>query len=35
VQQQLPWPDQWTAKPGTNRLMAFLETKTVWHPAGT
>lgn len=26
-------PD-WTADPGTDRLLAFLETKTVWHPIG-
>jgi acyl-CoA reductase-like NAD-dependent aldehyde dehydrogenase len=26
-------PD-WTADPGTARLTAFLETKTVWHPVG-
>jgi len=26
-------PD-WTAEPGTRRLTAFLETKTVWHPIG-
>lgn len=26
-------PD-WTADPGTRRLAAFLETKTVWHPMG-
>jgi acyl-CoA reductase-like NAD-dependent aldehyde dehydrogenase len=26
-------PD-WTADPGTDRLFAFLETKTVWHPVG-
>jgi acyl-CoA reductase-like NAD-dependent aldehyde dehydrogenase len=26
-------PD-WTADPGTSRLTAFLETKTVWHPIG-
>jgi acyl-CoA reductase-like NAD-dependent aldehyde dehydrogenase len=26
--------DDWTAKPGTQRLMSFLEIKTVWHPAG-
>jgi acyl-CoA reductase-like NAD-dependent aldehyde dehydrogenase len=25
----------WYADPGTGRLTAFLETKTVWHPAGT
>ena len=24
----------WTADPGTDRLLAFLETKTVWHPMG-
>jgi len=27
--------EDWTAKPGTQRLMSFLEIKTVWHPAGT
>jgi acyl-CoA reductase-like NAD-dependent aldehyde dehydrogenase len=26
-------PD-WSADPGTSRLMSFLETKTVWHPIG-
>lgn len=26
-------PD-WTADPGLSRMTAFLETKTVWHPAG-
>jgi acyl-CoA reductase-like NAD-dependent aldehyde dehydrogenase len=26
-------PD-WSADPGTSRLTAFLETKTVWHPVG-
>ncbi|MFH8220118.1 aldehyde dehydrogenase family protein [Streptomyces sp. NPDC018057] len=25
----------WTAAPGTERLTAFLETKTVWHPTGS
>jgi acyl-CoA reductase-like NAD-dependent aldehyde dehydrogenase len=25
----------WHADPGTNRMTAFLETKTVWHPKGT
>lgn len=25
-------PYDWTADPGTGRLTAFLETKTVWHP---
>ncbi|NEE51464.1 aldehyde dehydrogenase, partial [Streptomyces sp. SID8455] len=24
----------WSAAPGTHRLTAFLETKTVWHPTG-
>jgi acyl-CoA reductase-like NAD-dependent aldehyde dehydrogenase len=27
-------PADWTADPGTKRLTAFLETKTVWHPVG-
>jgi acyl-CoA reductase-like NAD-dependent aldehyde dehydrogenase len=27
-------PADWTAAPGTTRLTAFLETKTVWHPVG-
>jgi acyl-CoA reductase-like NAD-dependent aldehyde dehydrogenase len=26
--------DDWLAVPGTGRLLAFLEIKTVWHPAG-
>jgi hypothetical protein len=26
-------PD-WAADPGLDRLVAFLETKTVWHPVG-
>ena len=26
--------DDWTATPGIDRLTAFLETKTVWHPIG-
>ncbi len=26
--------DDWPAQPGTQRLMSFLEIKTVWHPAG-
>jgi acyl-CoA reductase-like NAD-dependent aldehyde dehydrogenase len=30
-----PAPDEdWRAVPGTGRLLAFLEVKTVWHPAG-
>jgi hypothetical protein len=27
--------EDWSAQPGTRRLMSFLELKTVWHPAGT
>jgi acyl-CoA reductase-like NAD-dependent aldehyde dehydrogenase len=26
--------EDWTAPPGLRRLLAFLETKTVWHPVG-
>jgi acyl-CoA reductase-like NAD-dependent aldehyde dehydrogenase len=26
--------EDWAAAPGTKRLLAFLETKTVWHPMG-
>ncbi|MCQ4082499.1 aldehyde dehydrogenase family protein [Streptomyces sp. RB6PN25] len=29
-----PQPVDWAADPGTERLLAFLETKTVWHPIG-
>ncbi|MFE0374455.1 aldehyde dehydrogenase family protein [Streptomyces inhibens] len=29
-----PATTDWTADPGTDRLLAFLETKTVWHPMG-
>ncbi|MGA5320057.1 aldehyde dehydrogenase family protein [Streptomyces seoulensis] len=29
-----PQPVNYTATPGTDRLTAFLETKTVWHPTG-
>ena len=29
-----PQAVDWAAEPGTERLTAFLETKTVWHPAG-
>jgi len=25
----------WTQTPGLHRMLAYLETKTVWHPAGT
>ncbi|HEX6497532.1 MAG TPA: aldehyde dehydrogenase family protein [Micromonosporaceae bacterium] len=27
-------PVDWTAEPGLDRMTAFLETKTVWHPKG-
>ncbi|MFD9306037.1 aldehyde dehydrogenase family protein [Streptomyces sp. NPDC060048] len=27
--------DDWSAGPGTARMTAFLETKTVWHPTGS
>ncbi|MFD5662141.1 aldehyde dehydrogenase family protein [Streptomyces hirsutus] len=27
--------DNWVATPGTDRMTAFLETKTVWHPTGS
>jgi hypothetical protein len=27
--------DNWSADPGTDRMTAFLETKTVWHPTGS
>ncbi|MFE4020258.1 aldehyde dehydrogenase family protein [Streptomyces sp. NPDC059101] len=29
-----PRATDWSADPGTERLLAFLETKTVWHPMG-
>ncbi|MFC5249611.1 MULTISPECIES: aldehyde dehydrogenase family protein [Streptomyces] len=29
-----PSAANWTADPGTGRLLTFLETKTVWHPMG-
>ncbi len=29
-----PRPVDWTEPPGTGRMAAFLETKTVWHPVG-
>lgn len=29
-----PGPVDWSADPGTSRLSAFVETKTVWHPIG-
>jgi acyl-CoA reductase-like NAD-dependent aldehyde dehydrogenase len=30
----IPLDDDWTADPGIERLTAFVETKTVWHPVG-
>lgn len=30
-----PKREDWPADPGTHRLTAFLETKTVWHPTGS
>ncbi|MFD5425835.1 aldehyde dehydrogenase family protein [Streptomyces sp. NPDC127084] len=30
-----PVADVWSADPGTRRMTAFLETKTVWHPTGS
>jgi acyl-CoA reductase-like NAD-dependent aldehyde dehydrogenase len=27
-------PSDWTAEPGVDRMLAFMETKTVWHPKG-
>jgi acyl-CoA reductase-like NAD-dependent aldehyde dehydrogenase len=27
--------EDWSAVPGLNRMLAYLETKTVWHPAST
>ncbi|WP_340558589.1 aldehyde dehydrogenase family protein [Streptomyces sp. GSL17-111] len=30
-----PRAERWTADPGTDRMLAFLETKTVWHPTGS
>ena len=29
-----PQADDWAAEPGLDRMTAFLETKTVWHPIG-
>ena len=37
VKRVLPAPGaepDWDAEPGTRRLLAFVETKTVWHPVG-
>jgi acyl-CoA reductase-like NAD-dependent aldehyde dehydrogenase len=30
----VPRADDWSVDPGTSRLAAFVETKTVWHPIG-
>jgi hypothetical protein len=29
-----PVEPDWTAEPGLDRIRAFVETKTVWHPKG-
>jgi hypothetical protein len=29
-----PRAEDWAVDPGVERLLAFLETKTVWHPVG-
>jgi len=29
-----PAAEDWTAEPGIDRMVAYLETKTVWHPKG-
>ncbi|UGY93297.1 aldehyde dehydrogenase family protein [Streptomyces gobiensis] len=30
-----PHAADWSADPGTDRMLSFLETKTVWHPTGS
>jgi acyl-CoA reductase-like NAD-dependent aldehyde dehydrogenase len=35
VKRVMQGDDDWTSKPGMQRLLSFLEIKTVWHPAGT
>jgi acyl-CoA reductase-like NAD-dependent aldehyde dehydrogenase len=30
-----PGDEDWALSPGLDRMLAYLETKTVWHPAGT
>ena len=27
--------EDWTLTPGLERMLTYLETKTVWHPTGT
>jgi acyl-CoA reductase-like NAD-dependent aldehyde dehydrogenase len=34
VKRVLAADDDWAAPPGLHRMLAFLETKTVWHPVG-
>jgi acyl-CoA reductase-like NAD-dependent aldehyde dehydrogenase len=29
-----PGQEDWTQTPGLKRMLTYLETKTVWHPAG-
>ena len=31
----IPRDEDWAAEPGLERLTAFVETKTVWHPIGS
>jgi acyl-CoA reductase-like NAD-dependent aldehyde dehydrogenase len=35
VERVMHGDQDWAATPGTQRLLSFLEIKTVWHPAGT
>ena len=30
----IPLDEDWAVEPGIERLTAFVETKTVWHPIG-
>jgi hypothetical protein len=30
-----PGDEDWTQPPALKRMLAYLETKTVWHPTGT
>jgi hypothetical protein len=30
-----PGDEDWTLAPGLDRMLTYLETKTVWHPAAT
>jgi hypothetical protein len=35
VKRVLAADEDWAAAPGPRRMLAFLETKTVWHPVGS